>query len=394
MLIYFCMKKIFTGILASIVFLFVLVPSTYAKVLVQEKGTVTVSAKEIINDDLFIGAENVEILGTVNGDVYVGGGAVKIDGKINGDLLIAGGTITVSGKVKDDVYVGGGNVTVSKASIGDSLLVGSGTLTIDKDSTIGGSLLTGSGMLTNSAKVGRNFFAGAGSVSLDSLVGGEARIAAGEIKISDNTIISNDLYYMLGEDGKTELVLPQNTKVLGTIKKMEAPASMNPEINRSKEEFKNMFGYARGGMLLISFIGSLLVGVLVIKMYAKKAEELSNQVQESVFSNLGVGFLILVLTIPLALVVMFTIIGAQLSMITFALFGLAVYFAKLISALALGQAISKQFGWKKFNLYGSFLLGLALLFVFKFIPIVGGFTSFLFTCVGLGSIFKNAQNSI
>lgn len=387
------MKKIFTGLLASFAFLFVFVPSTQAKVVFQEKGSVAISSKEIVNDDLYISSESVEILGTINGDVYVGGGVVKIDGKINGDLIIAGGTITISGKIKDDVYIGGGNVTVSKASIGDSLLVGSGTLNIDKDSSIGGSLLTGSGMVTNNAKVGRNFFAGAGSVALDSLVGGEARIAAGEINISDKTIISKDLYYLLGEDGKSELVLPQNAKVLGTIKKVETPAGMNPEVNRSKEEFKNMFGYAQGGMLLISFLGSLLVGVLAIKMYAKKAEELSNQVQGSVFSNLGIGFLILILTIPLAIVVMFTIIGAQLSMITFALFGIAVYFAKLVSVLALGQTISKQFGWNKINLYGSFVLGLTILFTIKFIPIVGGFTSFLFTCVGLGAIFKNAQNS-
>ncbi len=379
------MRKVLFGLLTSLVLLFVLVPNSYAKVMMQEKGTLTISAKEIVNDDLFIGAENVEILGVINGDVYVGAEIVKVDGTINGDLIIGGRTVTISGKIKDDVYIGGGNVVISKATIGDSLLVGAGTLTVDENSSIGGSLLTGTGMIINKAKVGRNFYAGAGNIDLNSSIGGEVRIGAGEIKLGDNTKVAKDFYYMLGEEGKSDLVIPEKVKIAGAIQKIENNWKVEPK--------KIGFSQGRNTMLVVSFLGSLLVGIIAIKLHSKKAEESGKQISESVFANLGVGFLILVLTVPLAIIVMLTIIGAQLSMITLALFGVSVYMAKLVTALALGSSISKQFGWNKFSLYANFVLGLTIFYGLRFIPVLGGFTSFVFTCIGLGAIMKHLYKS-
>lgn len=355
------MKKILFAFLVSLVSFFSFAATSQAKMIVQEKGTITVTAKEVINDDLFIAGENVEILGTVNGDVYVGAGMVKVDGKINGDLLVGGGNVTVSGKIQDDVYIGGGNVIVQAATIGDSLLVGAGTLNIDKNSTIGGSLLTGVGMLDVSAKIGRSLYAG-----------------AGEIKMGETAKVDKDFYYTLGDD-KTEFAVPKGAVVAGTVQRIQNTV----KVEAPKVDFAKGF-YA---MRIISFLGALLVGILAIKYFSGKIEEVVNITTSSVFSNLGIGFLILILTVPVAFLVMFTGIGASLSMIVLALYGVAVYMAKLVSALALGSVISKQVG-NKLNVYLSFGLGLIVLFGFKFIPVIGGLTSFVFTCVGLGAIYK------
>jgi hypothetical protein len=381
------MKKILFGLVTSFIALFTFVPNSYAKVMVQEKGTVTISSNEVVNDDLYIAAENIEVLGTVNGDVYVAGGQVKVDGKINGDLIVGGGTVTISGKIKDDVYVGGGNITIQKSSIGDSLVVVGGSLTVDKNSTIGGSLMSGTGMVDNNANVGRNLFVGAGSVSVNSKVGGEARIGAGEIKIGEETSINKDLYYTLG-DGNSEIVIPATAKVLGNVHKVEP---VKPDVKIDNKNRYQAAKYAKGGLLAISFFGALLVGIIAIKLASKEIEKIANRVKESVLTNVGAGFLILTLTVPLSLVVMFTIIGAQLSFVTLAIFGLLVYFAKLVTALALGSAISSQLKWK-LNHYLNFVLGLAILFGFKYIPIVGGFVSFVFTCVGLGAIIRSIKH--
>ncbi|MFC1625864.1 hypothetical protein ACFL1Q_02400 [Patescibacteria group bacterium] len=386
------MKKLAIGLFIFVFALFVFVPNTYAKVIVQDKGAVTISSNEVVNDDLFIGAESVEILGTVNGDVYVGAGMVEVDGLINGDLLIGGGSVTLTGKVRDDVYIGGGNVTVQKASIGDSLLVGSGSLNIDEESTIGGSLLVGSGIVNNKASVGRNFFAGAGNVSLDSSVGGEVRIGAGEIKVGDNTKVAGDFYYSIGEDGKDDLVLPEGSTVSGSVKKIKPSVKTITGMEDAKTGFLKASGAFRRIFLAVSFLGALLVGVLAIKIFSKRVDVVINHVTKSLFSNLGIGFLILVLTVPLAFIVMLTGVGASLSMIVLALFGIAVYLAKLVSSLALGAWLSNRFGWKKMNIYTNFVLGLVLFFILKSIPVVSGLTSLLFTSVGLGAFFRLIKN--
>ena len=358
--------------------------------MVQEKGTVSVTSKEIINDDLFIGAENVQISGTVNGNVFVGAGTVTIGGTINGDLFVGGGTVTLTGKIKNNVLIGAGDVTVSKASIGDSLIVGSGNLKVDEATTIKGSLLAGAGMVDNKAKIGRNFFAGAGNVSLNSIVGGEARIGAGEIKIGENTKITKDLYYMLGENGTSDLVLPKGAVVSGVVQKIAPDTKSDGEVEKAKTEFLGASKAFGKGLLVISFLGALLVGMVAIKMSSKCdcVNKVVAEVSNSPLSNLGIGFLVLILTVPLALIVMFTGVGASLSMIVLALFGIGVYMAKLAVSLAFGTYLSNKFNWTKMNAYTNLALGLLILFGFKFIPVIGGLTSFVFTSIGMGAFFR------
>ncbi len=116
-----------------------------ARVISVEKGTVTISKTEVINDDLFIAAQTVEIYGTINGDVYAGAEIVRIDGIINGTLHAGAGIVYLSGRISQNAYIGAGSVIVNKAVIGDSLLVGAGNASVDADSSIGGSISGGNG---------------------------------------------------------------------------------------------------------------------------------------------------------------------------------------------------------------------------------------------------------
>ena len=379
------MKKIISTALFSLLSLFVFVSPTYAKIITKETGTVTISASEVINDDLFIGAEAVEVLGTINGDVYIGAGMVTVDGVINGDLFVGGGKISISGKIKDDVYVGGGDVLITGATIGDSLLVGSGTLIVDSDSSIGGSFLTGSGTVTNKANIGRNFYAGSGVVDLNSKVGGEVRIGAGDIKLGNDTKVDGDFYYQIDGENNEDWSVPEEAVILGSVNKLDSNFRDMAEVQKMKVDFFAGSRTVKKGLLVVSLLGAILVGFIAIKLCPKKENMFDTKL---VFNYLGIGFLVLVITVPLALVVMFTGIGASLAMIILALFGVAVYMAKIVSSLALGSWLSEQFGWRKMNVYANMIFGLVLFFFLKSVPVAGGFISLLFTSVGLGAFVK------
>lgn len=381
------MKKFVFGILFSLLALFVFVSPTYAKVITKEQGSVVISADEVINDDLFIGAETVEVLGTINGDVYIGAGMVTVDGVINGDLFVGGGKVSISGIIRDDVYVGGGDVLITDAQIGDSLLVGSGTLIVDKDSSVGGSLLAGSGTVTNKANVGRNFYVGSGAIDMNSKIDGEVRVGAGKVNVGSNTVVGGDFYYML--DGEqTDLDLPEGAVVLGSLNKLESKSKSFADMNEAKMNFSRSSKAFGRGLWVVSLLGAMLVGFVAIKLCPKKDDMFKTKL---LFNYLGIGFLVLVLTVPLAFIVMFTGIGASLAMITLALFGVAVYMAKIVTSLALGSWVSGQFGWRKMNTYANMAFGLVLFFLLKSLPIAGGFISLLFTSVGLGVFFKSMK---
>ncbi|MFZ2199846.1 MAG: hypothetical protein WAV40_03605, partial [Microgenomates group bacterium] len=295
-----------------------------AKVMFQEQGAITIPANQTIDDDLFI----------------------------------AGESVAISGNIKGDVFVGTGNLTLTHAIIEGSLIVGAGNVTIDKDSKIGGSLIVGAGNLTSSAPVGRNVMAGAGSIYLNSKVGKEARLGAGNIELGPLTSVTGDLTYALGEDTSTIKQDPSST-ISGSVTRYTPPVASKQELDKAKQDLSRFGTVARSGWLLISFIGSLLVGFLILKLFPKTSQGLASQVSTSLMPSLGIGFLIIVASVPVFLVLCLTIIGLPLAGLLFLLFCLELHLAKLVASFALGQFVAKIFNWNKIGIYTAFALGLA-----------------------------------
>ena len=83
------MRKIFTSLLVFVFAFFVLsISPVSAKIITDQAGSVVVGKSEVVNDDLFVGAQAVEIAGTINGDVFIGAQTVKVIGIINGNLKL------------------------------------------------------------------------------------------------------------------------------------------------------------------------------------------------------------------------------------------------------------------------------------------------------------------
>lgn len=367
------MKHYLIGFLTVMVSLFTFVPQASAKVMWQEKGTLTIPAGETIDDDLFIAGENVNIDGIVTGDVYVGAGAVKVDGIIKGSL-----------------FVGTGDLNLASATIGNSLIVGAGNVLIDKDSKIGGSLLAAAGNLKNYAPVGRNLMAGAGNFYLDSKVGKEVRVGSGNIELGPHTNISGNFTYALGKEGETFGQDPAAT-IGGTVTKYTPPVQAQRDLERAKSDFTKFSRAFHGGWLVISFLGSLLVGFLLLRLFPKTSLGLANQITWSPMLSLGTGFLIVIAAFPVLLVLALTVIGLPLAGLLFLLFCLELHLAKLAAAYALGRFVAGQFSWNKMGVYAVFFVGLAIFYLLRAIPMIGWVASALFTWVGLGAMWHYAH---
>ena len=80
---------------------------------------VVIPAGNVVNDDLYIGANQFVLDGTVNGDVIVGGQMITINGTINGNLFAAGQTIVINGTVTGASRIAGSVLFIGeKANIG------------------------------------------------------------------------------------------------------------------------------------------------------------------------------------------------------------------------------------------------------------------------------------
>jgi len=354
------------ALLSALILSLFLVSPVEAKVITKEKGTISVGAAEVINDDLFIGAETVDIAGTVNGDIYVGAGTVNFSGRVSGDLV-----------------VGAGTVIIDKAIIGDSLIVGAGTVTIDDQTRIGGSLLAGTGMLDNQARVGRNVMVGAGTIKLNNTVGGEARMGTGTLSLGPKTVINGDLTYASEE----EIDQDEKAVIRGEVTKHQVPKSKQWDRQAMREKMAKVLFAAKLGMTTISFFGTLLVGLVMLWLMGKPIQAISDKIQTSLGASLGWGLVLLFVAPPALMLLMFTVIGVPLALIFGLLFAIDLYLAKIFASLALGKVISHNFGWKQLSPAAVFFVGLVVYYLLRLIPVVGMFVRLLALLAGLGGVW-------
>jgi hypothetical protein len=364
-----------------------------AKVVYQEKGEVVIAKGETLDDDLFVGSESLLMDGSILGSVFVGTGRYTQTGSIKGDLVLGTENALISGTIGGDIYVGAGNVNLSKATVAGNVIGGAGSITIDKDSKIGGSLIAGTGDLKNYASVGRNVMAGAGTVLLDGKVGKEVRVGGGEITLGPNANIAGNFAYALGEESDN---LTQDPKAVigGSTSRYLEPAKAREDMERAKADAYKMGHMAGRGWLVISFIGSLLVGFLLLKLFPKTSLNLSTQVKSDLLRSLGIGFLIIVFAAPVLLVLSLTVIGLPLAGLLFLLLLVAVFIAKVVASYALGRFVATQFNWNKMGVYATAFVGLAIFYLLRVVPPIGWITSFLFTWTGLGAIWLYTRSNL
>ena len=142
----------------------------------RDGDKVVVGANEVIEDDLYVGANEFVLDGTVKGDVVVGGSIITINGTVEGDLWAAGQVVIVNGVVMDDARIAGAGLQLGDdAQVGGDLLAAGASLETMAGSSVGNDLLVGAGQALLAGEVERDVLAGAGALELRGNVGGDVK---------------------------------------------------------------------------------------------------------------------------------------------------------------------------------------------------------------------------
>jgi len=133
----------------------------------RDGDTVVIATDEVINDDLYVGANNFTLNGTVKGDLIVGGSVITINGTVEGDLWAAGQVVIINGVVMDDARIAGAGLQLGDgAQVGGDLLAAGASLETKPGSSVGNDLLLGAGQALLVGSVERDVLAGAGALEL------------------------------------------------------------------------------------------------------------------------------------------------------------------------------------------------------------------------------------
>lgn len=362
------MKKLLL-ILLPLLFL-IITPVAFAQSNFRNNEVSTLSRNETINKDYFATGEKVTLSGTVNGDAYLAGGTITVDGTVNGDLLVAGGNINITGNVKGDIRVAGGDINID-GTVGGNITTLGGAIRVDDDSEVSGSMVAGGGNVEVFGPIGKGITAGAGSLMIANKVGGDVVTGVGQLDLASDAQVAGNLQYMSEEKAG----IADGASVSGSIKQQMPPKGPD------EKDKKALLAGAAVGFAVFKFLSLLAIGSLLLWALPVFMKNASVAMVKKPLQSLGVGFLVLILTPILAVILMVTVIGLPLGLVALLGYFFLLYISKVFAALAVGERVLGP----KQNRYLSLALGLLILILVLFIPVLGGLVDFMAMLLGLGA---------
>jgi hypothetical protein len=379
----FTLRRFFLSLVALIVLTGLLVPLAFAKVISSER-LVTISADEVIDDDLFIAGEEISIEGIVEGDVYAAGARIVIDGTVEGDVYAAGGIIVISGNVGQDVLLAAEQVSLEDATIGDGITVAASEFRMDDESSANGGVLFASAMSYFDGSIGRNIMGAGAVVNLGGQVTKDVWLALDTLYVQENVSIGGDLVYQSEREWTDE-----DTLVGGEV--LWNPTSHKWDVDGDLE---GIFERVRWGAIAYSFVSYLLIALLLLHYFPKQFEATNKLIAKAAFKHIVIGAFMLLAVPIVSLVFFISVIGIPLGMLTIAFFLLYLYLAKAFVAVFIGQSIQKAMKWKKANPYLMLTLGLLVYTVLVNLPWIGPFIVIVSLSLALGSTTMMSKSLI
>jgi cytoskeletal protein CcmA (bactofilin family) len=398
---------------------------------------VTIPAGEVVNDDLYVGANQFVLDGTVNGDTVAFGQMVTINGTIKGDLMTAAQTVVVNGTVTGNIRMAASVLFVGeKASIGGDIVAAGYSLELRKGSTVKRDVVFGTGQTLLGADVGRNVQAYTGALQIDGNVGGNVKANVGEagqaqagppptmfmpqssvvvpivkqgLSINPSAKIAGNLEYTQN----TDLLVPAGV-VAGKVTRMAQPEQKNAAPAEKTAGQKAAEWVFKTGRSMVTLV---LIGLLLLWLFPLFTGSVSTALQNKPWPSLGWGvvayagfFFVLLLLIFVTIVgaVAFGVLtlgglsGSIVVLGLLALFGLIVGFvlvtsfvAKVVFGMALGKWILRHTNPSLAeHRYWPMVIGVVItvavigLLTFPLIPgFLGGLLNFAVVLAGLGALW-------
>ena len=314
--------------------------------------------------------------GDYNSLRLVAGKNVTSTANIDGISLIAGNNITVNGHVSYGFYAGN-SITINE-SIEKDMFAAGNMITIGDNANIGRDAFVAGNKVTINSNVGRDLRAGASIINISGItINGDAYLDAEEIIMNEDTVITGKLTYL--EDTR---VTGLNTATIGSVETTKVP-----EVTVKYNPIDTVYSF------IINVIAAFIVMIVLFYLIPNSKEKINNvELQASpILKTMGIGLLVLIVA-PLAIIIaMFTGVLTPISLITLAVFAIAIYLSTILSSYVLGNIINTKL-LKNDNVYLSLVIGIILIKLIKLIPKLGGWIVALALFYGMGLIYKYITN--
>ena len=409
-------------ILAGLVLLAVLLIVSPAQAMETRSGDrVVIDSNEVIDDDLYVAANEVVVNGTIRGDLFAIGNTVTVNGTVEGDLNAAAQSVEVGGTVDDDVRIAGQTLLLNKnARINDDLLAAGFSLENQPDTSVGGTLAYAGYQAFLSGTVGEDLNVAANGVVLDGEVGRnvDANVDSEDggpppflflptprvqtpsvepgLRLTNSARVGGDLTYK----SSTEAKIDPDAQVEGEVVRQARPATEEEPTRTAADVVLD---------ILRSFIALLPVGLLLLWVVPNLTRRLADTVRVRPLPSFGWGLLGFVLFIALAIAILLaTILLAvifglvTLGGLVLLIIGLGVlaeialvlvfsistgYLAQIIVSFLVGRLLLERgLPNRAAGRVLPLVVGLVLYVILRAIPVLGFIVGLVVVLLGLGAL--------
>jgi cytoskeletal protein CcmA (bactofilin family) len=384
---------------------------------------VVIGPNEVIEDDLYVTANEVVVEGTVEGDLIAFGNSIAVDGTVDGDLIGAGQSVKIGGTVEDDARIAGQTLLLDEgAEVEDDLIAAGFSLENVPDSVVGGTLLYAGYQALLQGSISEDVNAAANGLELGGEVGANVdAVVDGEdgsppsflfapqadvptvdsgLTLTDSAVIGGNLTY----ESSTEARIDPQAQIEGEV--------IGEERSAEEEEEEDTYTFADAVFdNLRSFVALLLVGLILIWIAPNWVRRRAGTVLDRPLASLGWGVLGLVAFLVLGIVILLAtiLLGVILGLLTLGgLVGLIIvlgllaevglvlafwistnYLAQIVisflAGLLLVESVSPGRGRGRVL---PLVVGLILYVILRAIPVLGALVGLAVVLLGLGALTR------
>lgn len=380
------MKKILSIVGLSLALLAIAVPSVFAAEFIapdKDSGNVTLSNSET-HKNVYIAGGTIFINSNITGDLYGAGGTVTVEGTVEQDAVLAGGTITLNGQVGGDVRVAGGNITIN-TPIGGDILIAGGTVHLTEKASVAGDLVVTGGELTIDAPVTGAVKIDGGTVRINSSLAGKVSVLASRsFTVGSKAVIPSAITYK----GVTEPVVQDGAQ----ISKIDYQKIETHRGGRAGRMLAGLFTI----VFVLKVVALILAGILLMKLFPRTSREAVLSMQRGMWTNLGIGFLALIVG-PIAFFILLVIfLGFYIAMLLLFTWLIMLLVAILVASMFVGGWIIKVLTKKGEMRYDwqSLVIGVVVIGILFIVPIIGGLISIILLLMAFGGIIRQFHSRI
>ena len=330
---------------------------------------VEIPAHEVVQEDLYVLAQRVRVLGRVEGDLVLLAQEADVDGTVTGDLLGAARTLRVRGEVGGSARVVGAELSL-QGKVGRDALGAGRWVEVQAPGAVGGDAWLAGYDVRLSAPVRGGARVTGQAVAFGGPVGGEVRARAGTIDVGPGATLGGPFHYVADRPA----TLQPGASVAGPV---EAGLSGEAQ-SAGARALRWAWGWGR------LLVGITLAGLLLAALAPGLWREAPEALRRAPLRSFGLGAVALLLAVPVAVAAWLLgawVGGGWMGPVLLLALGVAVGLTPPVVGRTLGE-------WIQLRGVAALVLGAAVLALGLSVPLVGALVALAMVVLGTGALLQ------